>query len=496
VFVEHVGGGSFAESGSLHENLDTLSSRWPNYHQVIQLYRRRHSLRGIHSRFGLELAVRGRDPEVIRPLFVLHYRTRIGRKGGTEHHTEDLVDGAGSRLDPMVLTYEDERPVVQWDADGSGMSFPAAVDDNDETSLSWVDRILDSGVDLVHVQHPMGVPLGTLEHLQQRAGERGLPVVWSLHDYYTTCPCIQLVHPDGTECPAPDDDCVYCQSLAQSERGIGLRQWRERFGALIGKADMLVCPTETAAEIQSRVLELHATPTVIPHGLSGERVSVTPPARSVPRVVVMGYNAPQKGGEMARELTALTSGKVEWVFLGRDHLDGLRPSRWVRFAGTYERDDLPGILDRLAPDAIALLSNWHETYLYTLSEAWRSGIPVFGTDLGAMAERIHAHGGGVLIHPGDSPAAAATIIETLSDAERMDVLRRDAHEAGLTLPTVTQMADRYVAMYGDLVGSGRRSADVTHPVPSIDEWAGWLGTFPAPFPSKHAYPLRVDETVG
>lgn len=493
VFVEHAGGASFSGSGRLAANLETLLSRWPAYRHSVAAYRQAQPLRGVHSRFGLELAVRGRDPDALRPLFLLQYRTRIGSRGGVGHHTEDLIDGAGARFDPLVLTYEADQPVVQWDADGAGTSFPAAVSAEDDQSHQWVDRLLNSGVDLVHIQHAKRFPLDTLEYIQRSAVQRGLPVVWSLHDYYTACPCTQLVHPDGEECPVPKA-CEYCESLADEERGITLLAWRRRYRKLVLEADLLICPSQTAAGAQRRILALDSTPTVIPHGLDGERTETMPPQRSTPRVVILGYSAPQKGGQLARALIRNTRRRVDWIVLGRDHIRGVSPSA-VRFLGTYERENLGQILEDLAPDAVALLSNWQETYLYTLSEAWRSGIPVFGTAVGAIAERIRSSGGGVLIDPEHPRLAAAEIVEVLNDPARMQSLRDEAAEVGRALPTAERMADRYVELYEGLVGGRRNPPQVTHPQPSVNEWAGWIGSFPVTFPTDSARPLRVGEVA-
>ena len=86
VFVEHVGGSSFSGSGSLVENLAALTKRWPDYHRSVAEYREADPLSGVNSRFGYELVTRFRRGGAMRPLYVLHNRTRVGHKGGTEHH--------------------------------------------------------------------------------------------------------------------------------------------------------------------------------------------------------------------------------------------------------------------------------------------------------------------------------------------------------------------------------------------------------------------------
>jgi len=494
VFVGHVGGASFDGSGELKKNLKTLSSRWPGYQKAIAEYRAADPLRGVNSRFGLELASQGKDTAAIRPLYVLHYRTRIGQTGGTEHHAEDLIDGAGAGLDPLVLTFEDGRPVAQWDADGAGASFPAACNADDYASLEWLDRLLDCGVDIVHVQHPMGAPLDTLEHLHARASERDLPIVWTLHDYFTTCPCVRMVHADGSPCSPPSDrECPTCETMAFEEHGASRQERLHRYRRLIRRADLVFCPSDSAADGQTHLLDLETSPIVVPHGIPGERRVASPPSRTIPRVITLGYNAPHKGTDTAKALVEKTAGRIEWLFLGRDDLPGIRRSRLIRFLGTYDRPELASILEGLAPDAIALLSNSRETYLYTLSEAWRSGIPVFCTDAGAMKERVNLSGGGVFIDQADPEAAARVMLESLADGRLMTRLRAEAASAGEALPGIEEVAATYCDAYRRLTQGRRRVAAVTHPPPSVAEWRDWIGAYTVPFPSRKAEPLRSSD---
>ncbi|MFC7694914.1 glycosyltransferase [Paeniroseomonas aquatica] len=54
------------------------------------------------------------------------------------------------------------------------------------------------------------------------------------------------------------------------------------------------------------------------------------------------------------------------------------------------------------------MSIWPETYCHTLTECWAVGLPVLGTALGAVGERISADGGGWLIERDADPADILT----------------------------------------------------------------------------------------
>src|SRR5204862_7861290 len=60
---------------------------------------------------------------------------------------------------------------------------------------------------------------------------------------------------------------------------------------------------------------------------------------------------------------------------------------------------LPRLLRKHRVDLALLLSIVPESYGLTLSECWEAGVPVIALDHGAIAERMRARGGGVLVPP-------------------------------------------------------------------------------------------------
>ncbi len=81
--------------------------------------------------------------------------------------------------------------------------------------------------------------------------------------------------------------------------------------------------------------------------------------------------------------------------------------RRVFFLGSYAVDQLRQRMGRV--DWCVVPSVWYETFALVISEAWMFGRPVIGSDVGAMAERIHHDKDGLLFGVGDSRALAETI---------------------------------------------------------------------------------------
>ena len=102
---------------------------------------------------------------------------------------------------------------------------------------------------------------------------------------------------------------------------------------------------------------------------------------------------------------------------------------------------------------IGLFSIVAETFSHVLTEAWAMGIPVVATDLGAFGERLRAHEGGWLVPPDDAAAAARRILAIADDPTEYRVQAWRADLRGV--PTAEEMADGYLALYGETLDRRR-----------------------------------------
>lgn len=492
VFVAHVGGVSFAEAGTgrLHENLQTLGRVWPEYHGAIQNYIAVNPLSGVQTRFGRGLLARAKRSDRTRVLYLLHNPIHGVAIGGTEFHTEDLIAGMGEAADALVLHFGGHGPVVQWAGPDHLLSFPAA--EPGRSPASWIGDLLDTGVDVVHIQHAMRVPEAAVRALLQQAAVRNVPVVWSLHDYYALCPGAQLLDVDDrmpctTIGEEPHTLCHGCNRRAIATNAIDLEGWRAMYGELMAMADVLVAPSSTAAMITEAELPVLSGKTrVIPHGLAASPVEPAEPssASGPPRVALLGYGGAHKGDAVIIEIMRRLP-EVEFHLYGRSEMAGAPSGVSVVYHGRYERPDIVGLLREGGLSSVVLLSVWPETFSYTLSEAWAAGLPVFGADQGAIAERIRQSGGGIVLSIDESSLdeAAATIRETLGDAGVMSRLAAEAVRNGANLASLEVMANEYMEMYRSLSGPPRSPVPAPQALPTADEMRTWIGHFRSPLPA-------------
>jgi glycosyltransferase involved in cell wall biosynthesis len=85
-----------------------------------------------------------------------------------------------------------------------------------------------------------------------------------------------------------------------------------------------------------------------------------------------------------------------------------------------------GILYELSRhDACLVPSLWLETGPLAVYEAMAAGIPIIGSRLGGVAERVHENVDGLLFPPGDAKALARIICELLRFPEKLNWLKKN-----------------------------------------------------------------------
>ncbi|MGN0277310.1 MAG: glycosyltransferase [Hominisplanchenecus sp.] len=169
-------------------------------------------------------------------------------------------------------------------------------------------------------------------------------------------------------------------------------------------------------------------------------------------VAFLGGMVPQKGSLMARELIPMDKSSINWFVLG-----AIGDKRIMEisqdncfFSSTYQKDELPQLLEDNEIDVVCILPIWPETFCYTVSEAWMNGIPVVGTDIGAVGERIRETGGGWLVKPDAEPEEVMQLLHHIMDHPGEYQEKKEIVEE-MDLKSVEQMCDEYRSYYRELL---------------------------------------------
>ena len=231
--------------------------------------------------------------------------------------------------------------------------------------------------------------------------------------------------------------------------------------AVLAWCDRVVCNSRAAADqlIKQGIRETRII--VIRNGLPSANFAPTAPAfprrNSLLRVgMIARMNTESKNHRIfLRAAARLRSAfpELEFIMAG----DGpLRPEfeRVARDLGIFDRirflgdrHDIPAIL---ASIDVSVLPSASESLSNSIIESMAAGIPVVATRVGGNPELI-TEGRGILVPPGDDQCLSAAIERLLRDAPMRTALGNNGKRFAEANFTVSQMRQRYEALYTDLL---------------------------------------------
>jgi len=406
VFVRHHGGQSFGTEKvkRIEAAMRVLDEKHPGYHESVRRFIEADPVGA--ARQALDAARVKRRNGGRAFLMVAHTRG-----GGTERHVQELVallEGVGTAVltcrsdpyDPRHFRIED--PLLEHTP-----NLPIVDLANDPTRLG--DLLRDLGVCHAHVHNLADYDPSAPEHLWFAFGHAGITYDVTVHDYQSMCPRINLVDVTGVFCGEPGvDTCQRCVDLMGSDFGRPtVWSWRQRHGRLLRDARAVFAPSLDAAKRIQRylpglevVVRLHPELTSPARPASDQlRRAVAPADRSRLRIGMLGAIGTAKGSVLVSDVAKLALAQkapIDFVVLGAISAPGKLPPN-VKMSGAYVDDELGSLIEAAALDVIWFPAVWPETYCYTLSAALRGSLPIVAFDLGAVAERLRAHGRGHLL---------------------------------------------------------------------------------------------------
>ena len=405
VFVAHVGGSSFgaARTHLVARNLALLDRLHPGYPALIADHLARDPLAAARRRLDLQGWRAQRRPA--RAVLIITH----DMGGGVERQVRTRVAALhAAGLAPILLRSDPRQRGICRVEDGAGRRFPNlrfVLPDERAALARLLAAQRPAHVELHHL-------LGHDHAILVLCRELGVPLDIHVHDYAAFCPRISLIGPERRYCGEPD--AVHCESCIadcgrNDEQDISVAALRARSAADLAAARRIVAPSrDTAARIARHF------PAIAPDATAWDDAARAPGARRAPRrekmrIVVIGAIGTEKGFEVllaAARDAAWRALPLEFVVVGYTVDDARLLATGAAFVtGEYQAAELPALLAAQDADLAWIPSIWPETWCFTLSEAWRAGLAAVVFDIGAPAERIRAHGGGLILPLGLPPGS-------------------------------------------------------------------------------------------
>jgi len=472
-YVYHRRSASFGASRFAHyeAGMAALKARYPEYSRLTAVFAESAEILGV--RWRLRRALQAAERPLPRVLFVISTET-----GGTPQTNRDLMRALRDHFEPWLLRC-DGREIKLWRVEAGGdveieairlkVPLEPLIHRSEEYDVALFDILTRHAFELVHIRHLGWHGLG----IQAVCERIGVPWILSLHDFYTICPSVKLLDENNTHCggactTTPGECAVELWDRASFPplKNQFVAKWQATFGRLLGRADALVTTSPQARDIFLRRYPALADRDfrVIPHGrdFSDMGLYAAPLQAAGPlRILVPGNISTAKGAGLIAAIVAQDQGRtVEFHVLG--DFGRLKAQPGLALHGRYDREEFSQKARAIQAHVGAVFSIWPETYCHTLTEMWAFGLPAIGVDIGAVGERIAAHGGGWLIAPEAAASADAVLAlarDILADpgalAGKIAEVARWQQGSGRQYSTHA-MASRYRQLYADVFDRARR----------------------------------------
>lgn len=396
-------------------------------------------------------------------LFVLH--EKIATVGGTGFLNMDIIDHLPDEYNAFILT-SDGEDVELWHVEDNlekianyDIAFDTdfSVIDNDDNIITSdnleniffneklagvYDEILSKlDIGLLHINHLINHSFDLINIVD----EKSIPFLVNLHDFYYICPSIHLVNKDCRYCGF---DCENCGGILKDESISNdeiLKEWRKHCKNLLNTSQLNIAPTKSVIDLYGEIYPDVGNFKVIEHGVDINKSSFKPKLTSDPiKILVPGHISPHKGSLLIKQLKELDKRNLlELHFIGTA-IPNL--NKYGINHGRYDRNDFNSLVSDINPSFSLILSTCPETYSYTLTESWMSGLPVIASDLGALKERITLTDAGWLA----DYTNINDVYDLIINITQKDYQDKVDNVSKIEFKDLNEMCSEYIELYNEL----------------------------------------------
>lgn len=469
VYIYHVRSASFgaAKAELLKKGRAVVDQRYPNYTSAVREFLKQNDLNKARENISEIETCLSRESVKIKPrvLYILATKT-----GGTPQTNQDLMQAVGSSFETFVL-YSNAKKVdlfyfengVYHELDSKILKksinvFPHRSEEYDEIVSQWM---VQYAIELVHIRHMAWHSHGLVD----MAKSLGLPVIFSLHDFYTVCPTVKLLDGDkkycGGECTQTEKSCSYDLwkgSDLPLLKNAAIYEWKNINEIILRKCDVLITTSQYAKDVIVKNYPFLSKEIfqVIPHGRNFPKYGICKRKISKEeklRILIPGNITAAKGGKLIEELAIRVDKlNIEIHILGKVS-SNVDTSNCI-LHGEYNRNDFVDKVEKINPHVGGVFSIWPETHCHTLTELWAAGVPVMGFDIGAVGERLRKTGAGWLISEFSSKAIEASIEMIRNDelfySKALNAVSQWQHNDSVK-ENCAAMAKEYLSIYNRFI---------------------------------------------
>lgn len=477
-FVYHEGERSFRAKAQTHRRLGAamLERLHPDYMKTIARFMKEDPLAPARARVVGVLDDRGRraeSPSLRKITHLVHGWPPFAR-GGTESYAEWLVRQQLREREVSVYarladTSRAKGAVVELHDDGARVRLVTnnflqrdpfsrnALRDRD-LERDFARFLAAERPELLHVHHLSGHTFS----LVRVARKLGIPIVHSIHDWWSLCARVNLFDVDGLRCSGPAlTKCARCATLTRVPPAMATNlvmhaARRAAAHAALAHADAFVMPSNAIRDDFARecILPRRVPVHVIPYGIDLEpRADPRPPARLPLRFGCVGAVLPHKGLHLAAEaFRTIDPAHATLHIWGNTNADPdyARTLQNATLEGTFAEEEKPRVFDSI--DVLLMPSIGLESFGLVAREAMTRGVPVLAANDGGLRELFADGRGGAHFRSGDAASLREAIVALIEEPSRIDAWSRDMPRP----KSAAAHAEEIEAVYASVLEKRRR----------------------------------------
>jgi len=362
---------------------------------------------------------------------------------GSEIYTYNLSKALAKMVDVTVFTrienpYENCYKIVDEDFE----CIKVRRVNKPQRDYTFKDKYLDPEMDKAFRQHlkefdPGVAHFGHLSHLSTNMvniakEEFGLPVVFTVHDFWLFCVRGQLINPDLKICHGVSmENCLPClkQTHKETLTKADYLEYKAHMDRVIRNIDIFLSPSQFVRDFLIRNGVPKAKVVYSKYGFN--KSLITPRRREYSKdsqitFGFMGRIIPAKGLRLLLEaFNDLHLEARNLIIFGdpgpsKSHLERYCPKNAI-FKGYYRNSALQGVLDQM--DVLVVPSIWYENSPLVIQEAFMAGVPVITSNIGGMVELVEDGVDGFTFEVGNKTALKNIMQKVISNPEVLNGLK-------------------------------------------------------------------------
>ena len=364
---------------------------------------------------------------------------------GSEVYTYNLARELAKSNDVFVFHRIEDKSLPLYQiadmvSDGVNIRY---INNYEPENAVFYDKYLNPRIDdefreYVKLVNPDVVHIGHLSHLSTQIPiiakrEFGLPVLFTIHDFWMFCHRGQLINPEDWKiCSLPNiEQCARCAAFHYNKPDFPAEQIRQRtehIRHVIDCVDVFFAPSHT---LEQFFIEMGVEREKIFYSKYGFNISAIKNHKKSNRSeVIFGFTGRiihTKGVHLLCEAFSKVSGNARLVVwgdvdseYGKDLMAKYSGNN-IEFKGRYHNDELQQVLDSF--DVLVCPSIWLENAPLVIQEAQAAQIPVLVSDRGGMAELVHDGIDGFTFKLGDADDLRLKMQRIVDNPEMLSALK-------------------------------------------------------------------------